>query len=78
MRTCFDGNPNSLVVELEQMLDNEIYTQRRQQIEICYDLDQYHRGATVIMKLKEMFNLSGNFADMEMILQSVCYLFEIE
>ena len=70
----FEGSRQQLTNELSYMLmDRKVLAERITQIEICADLDQYHNGAEVMMDMKSLFNLTGDFSAMEKILQSVCY-----
>ena len=69
----FNGDQTDLLREMENMLPTQIYQERRKQIEICTDLEQYHEGARVMLELKEEFGLSGDFSDMEKIMASVTF-----
>ena len=71
IQTCFDGSQAEFSVELKEMLEKNIYNQRKRQIDICYNLKHYHKGAKVIMELKDIFELTGDFTDLQKILQSV-------
>lgn len=67
----FGDNNGDFMAELGIMLDKDILTERRGQIEICSHLDQYHEGARVFINLKKKFNITANFDDLERILESV-------
>lgn len=69
----FNGDQTDLLREMENMLPTQIYQERRKQIEICTDLEQYYEGARVMLELKEEFGLSGDFSDMEKIMASVTF-----
>ena len=47
--------------------EKRICHERQKQAEICIDLQQYRTGAETMLKLKEKFNLRGDFSDMEQI-----------
>ena len=47
--------------------ERKLCYERQKQAEICIDLQQYRTGAETMLKLKETFNLRGDFSDMEQI-----------
>ena len=71
-RSYFDDNVTELIKELDNMLPKAKSVERRRQILLCSQLDQYTEGAKVILELKSEFQLTGNFSDMDKILESVC------
>lgn len=77
VRKYFGDNSGDFVAELSIMLDKDILSERRKQIELCSHLDQYHDGARVVMSLKEKFSITGNFDDLERILESVSNAYTI-
>lgn len=68
----FNGSEDAFLAELEHMLSSKAkFSVRREQIKMCAHLEQYHRGAKVLLDLKEQFNLTGDFSDMQKIMDSV-------
>lgn len=58
--------------ELVYMIENEpTRKSRREQITICANLDVYHSGAELMLEMKELYGLTGDFKDMENIMASV-------
>lgn len=57
--------------ELPHMIGKELCQERQKQAEICIDLQQYRQGAKVMLHMKKLFNLQGDFTDMEQIIASV-------
>ena len=51
--------------------EKETCEQRRKQIRICTELGQYYDGADALLKLKEMFQLTGEFSDIEKLAEGV-------
>ncbi|XP_067936897.1 E3 ubiquitin-protein ligase rnf213-alpha-like [Watersipora subatra] len=70
LKTYFSGDKSKLVNELAEELEDHVLKTRKQQLEICADLGQYHRGAEIILQLKKQFELTGDFTAVEKILQS--------
>ena len=68
----FGNSVNELLKELQEMLDDEkTFASRKHQIKICSNLSQYHDGASVMLQMRDLFDLSGDFSVLEKILQSV-------
>jgi len=67
----FGSSLDKLKEELDNMLDANSLAQRRKQIDLCANLDQYHNGAEVMLKLRDMYKLKGDFSDLEKVVQSV-------
>lgn len=70
----FNGQQSLFLEELKKMVDPPTYETRAVQVDICAHLDQYHKGARVMLQLKEMFKLTGEFTEMKKILESVSAL----
>lgn len=51
----------------------EVFAERKGQIKMCANLEQYHTGARVLLDLKEQFNITGDFSDIEKITNLVSY-----
>ena len=67
----FGNDRAKLYSELEIMLGMKNFELRKVQIEICANLNQYHEGAQVMLKMKDWFELKGDFSDIEKIINSV-------
>ena len=67
----FDNDHAKLYSELAIMLDQKTFELRKVQIDICANLNQYHEGAQVMLDLKKLFMLTGDFSDIEKIIKSV-------
>ena len=57
--------------------DKETCEQRRKQIGICTELGQYYEGADALLKLKEMFHLTGEFSDIEKLAEGVSVMLRL-
>jgi len=53
------------------ILNDEVCNERTQQIDICVELEKYHSGAEALLAIKEMFNLSGNFSNIQRLVRKV-------
>ena len=70
--TYFDGELQKLVDELPYMIDNKYLVEdRTKQIRICANLDVYHSGAELMLEMRDLYKLTGDFKDMDSILASV-------
>ena len=70
--TYFDGELLKLVDELPYMIDDrDLVEARTFQISICANLDVYHRGAGLMLEMRDLYKLTGDFKDMDNILASV-------
>lgn len=58
----FDKKYDLIEKELALVVPKELAAERRRHIEQYHQLDQYSRGATIMLKLKEEFKLEGDFA----------------
>ncbi|XP_067936896.1 E3 ubiquitin-protein ligase RNF213-like [Watersipora subatra] len=74
----FDQDRIKLVSELSQELKGSLLKEREQQIKMCADLSQYHKGAKVILDFKKNFELTGDFKAMETILQSKSHMLQLK
>lgn len=57
--------------ELALIIPKDLAAERIRQIEQYHQLDQYSRGASIMLKLKEEFKLEGNFATAEILIDMV-------
>lgn len=71
MKHYFDDVKEAFLKELKHMLDTATYGIREVQIDICVDLHQFQKGAQVMLEMKVLFKLTGDFSDMEKLLESV-------
>ena len=68
----FDGELQKLVDELPYMIDDrDLVEARTLQISICANLDVYHSGARLMLEMRDLYKLTGDFKDMDNILASV-------
>ena len=68
----FGGSIDNLLHHLEIMIPDEVICEeRRKQIKTCAELKQYYDGADALLKLKEMFQLTGEFSDIEKLAKGV-------
>ena len=68
----FGGSIDNLLHHLEIMIPDEVICEeRRKQIKTCAELKQYYDGAGALLKLKEMFKLTGEFSDIEKLAKGV-------
>lgn len=67
----FGNDMQRFLDELKFMLDGRILEERKVQINLCANLNQYHKGATVMLDMKNIFKLTGDFTDMEKLVHSV-------
>lgn len=51
--------------------DPGVRSQRMEQITICIELEKYCAGADAMLRLRDMFNLTGDFLDIETLSKAV-------
>lgn len=72
-QTYFGGNKDNLLRELSDFVsDAETCKKRKNEINILVELDQYHDGAQIMLHMRDVFNLEGDFSDLEKVAQAVC------
>lgn len=68
----FNGSKDELLQELPDLVrDPDIRKRRKAEINILVELDQYYEGAQIMLKMKKMFLLKGDFTDLEKIVKAV-------
>ena len=68
----FKGSKDQLLAELPDLItDSEICRQRSEEINISVELDQYYEGAKLMLDMKDMFDLPGDFSDLQKVVQAV-------
>lgn len=68
----FDNSKDKLLEELPELIKDEaICRLRSQEINILVELDQYHDGAKIMLDMRNMFELPGDFSDLEKVVQAV-------
>ena len=71
----FDRKYDLIEKELALIIPKDLAAERRRQIEQYHQLDQYSRGASIMLKLKEEFELKGDFATAEILVDMVSISF---
>ena len=72
LKTHFNGKKDELLETLPSMIDDPgVRSQRMEQITICIELEKYCAGADAMLRLRDMFNLTGDFLDIETLSKAV-------
>lgn len=70
--THFGNNKDRLLHELGDLVSNpETCQRRREEINILVELDQYYEGTQIMLEMRDMFKIGGDFSDLEKVKQAV-------
>lgn len=67
----FNSKLGPLRQELEHMVDRRVLEERQRQVQLCAEVDHCHNGAQTMLDMRDKFGLTGDFSDMDHILESV-------
>lgn len=71
-RRYYNDSKDELLEELHELIpDEKICKQRSKEINILVELDQYYDGAKIMLDMKDMFELPGDFSALEKVVQAV-------
>lgn len=71
MKIYFNASRETLLTELKHMVDEGVYHDRRRQITLGLDYAHYVEGSRIILELRDKFELTGDFTDLDVLLASV-------
>jgi len=78
LKRHFSGSLEKFLEELKNMIEKKIFSTRKRQIELFPHLDQFHSGARIMLIMKQLFCLTGDFSTIERILDSVSRILYIK